>query len=82
MQQNWKPGVIEEAPVCRVKEIVFLGSHDMVQADDRFLEPETEKFELDRAHPLVCVYGGYCDLGEKIGKVGWSVEKKKKKNIR
>ena len=54
----------------------------MVQADDRFLEPETEKFELDRAHPLVCVYGGYCDLGEKIGKVGWSIEKKKKKNIR
>lgn len=83
--------IIEEAPICiecRVKEIVPLGSHDMfiaevvnVQADDRFLDPETEKFELDRAHPLVYVHGGYYDLGEKIGKFGWSVEKKKKKNV-
>ncbi len=81
--------VIEESPICiecRVKEIVPLGSHDMfiaevvnVQADDRFLDPVTEKFELDTAHPLVYVHGGYYDLGEKIGKFGWSVEKKKRK---
>lgn len=81
--------VIEESPICiecRVKEIVPLGSHDMfiaevvnVQADNRFLDPVTEKFELDTAHPLVYVHGGYYDLGEKIGKFGWSVEKKKRK---
>ena len=43
--------IVEEAPVCiecRVKEIVPLGSHDLflaevvnVQADDRYLNPET-----------------------------------------
>lgn len=81
--------VIEEAPVCiecRVKEIVPLGSHDMfvaevvnVQADDRYLNPETGKFELDQANPLVYVHGEYFGLGQKIGKFGWSVQKKKKK---
>lgn len=81
--------LIEEAPVCiecRVKEVVPLGSHDMfiaevvnVLADDRFLNPETEKFELDQAHPLVYVHGEYFNLGEKIGKFGWSVQKKKRK---
>lgn len=80
---------IVEAPVCiecRVKEIIPLGSHDMflaevvnVQADDRFLNPETAKFELDNARPLVYVHGEYFGLGEKIGKFGWSVQKKKSK---
>jgi carboxylesterase type B len=28
-------------------------------------------------NPLVYVHGGYYELGEKIGKFGWSVEKKK-----
>ena len=72
---------------CRVKEIVPLGSHDLflaevvnVQADDRYLNPETGKFELDRANPLVYTHGEYFGLGKKIGKFGWSVEKKKKKN--
>ncbi len=57
---------------CRVKEIVSLGSHDMfiadvvnVRADDRNLNPETGKFELAEANPLVYVHGGYYDLGEK-----------------
>jgi flavin reductase (DIM6/NTAB) family NADH-FMN oxidoreductase RutF len=80
--------LIEESPLCiecRVKEIVSLGSHDMfiadvvnVRADDRNLNPETGKFELAEANPLVYVHGGYYDLGEKIGKFGWSVEKKNK----
>ena len=59
--------IVEEAPLCiecRVKEIVPLGSHDLflaevvnVQADDRYLNPETGKFELDRANPLVYTHG-------------------------
>ena len=79
--------LIEESPLCiecRVKEIVSLGSHDMfiadvvnVRADDRNLNPETGKLELAEANPLVYVHGGYYGLGEKIGKFGWSVEKKK-----
>ena len=80
--------LIEESPLCiecRVKEIISLGSHDMfiaevvnVKADDKYLDPETGKFELAGANPLVYVHGGYFELGPKIGKFGWSVEKKKK----
>ena len=81
--------IIDEAPICiecRVKEILTLGSHDMfiaevvnIQADEAYLDSETGKFELDRARPLVYVHGEYFGLGEKIGKFGWSVQKKKKK---
>lgn len=84
-----KAPVIEEAPVSIeywVKEIVPLGSHHMfiadvvnVQVDDRYLNPETGKFELADAEPLVYLHGGYVELGKKIGKFGWSVEKKKKR---
>ena len=83
-----KAPIIEESPVsieCRVREIVPLGSHHMfiadvvnVQADDRYLDPETGKFELAEADPLVYLHGGYFELGKKIGKFGWSVEKKKR----
>ena len=38
---------------------------------------ETGKLELAETNPLVYVHGGYYELGEKIGKFGWSVEKKK-----
>ena len=80
---------IEEAPLsieCRVKEIIPLGSHEMyiaevvnVIADEKYIDPETGKFELADSDPLVYLHGGYYHLGEKIGKFGWSVEKKKKK---
>lgn len=80
---------IEESPVCiecRVKEIVPLGSHDMfiaevvnVQADDRYLNPETGKFELDLAKLLVYAHGEYFGLGRKVGTFGWTVRKKGKK---
>lgn len=60
-----------------------LGSHDLfiadvvnVKADSRYMNQETGKFELADSHPLVYLHGGYYDLGEKIGKFGWSVEKK------
>ena len=80
--------LIEESPLCiecRVKEILSLGSHDMfiadvvnVRADDKYLNPDTGKFELSHSNPLVYVHGNYYDLGTHIGKFGWSVEKKKK----
>ena len=79
--------LIEESPLCiecRVKEIVALGSHDMfiadvvnVRADTSRLNTETGKLELAESNLLVYVHGGYYGLGEKIGKFGWSVEKKK-----
>jgi flavin reductase (DIM6/NTAB) family NADH-FMN oxidoreductase RutF len=67
-----------------VKEIVSLGSHDMfiadvvnVRAGENHLNGETGKMGLAEAHPLVFVHGNYYDLGDKTGKFGWSVEKKK-----
>ena len=84
-----KAPIIEESPVsieCRVKEIIPLGSHHVfiadvvnVQADDRYLDKDSGKFELANGDPLVYLHGGYFELGEKIGKFGWSVEKKRKK---
>lgn len=81
--------IIEESPLCiecRVKEIVPLGSHEMyiadvvnVMADEKYINKETGKFELSDSDPLVYLHGGYYHLGEKIGKFGWSVEKKKGK---
>ena len=60
------------------------GSHDMfiadvvnVRADTSRLNTETGKLELAESNLLVYVHGGYYGLGEKIGKFGWSVEKKK-----
>ncbi len=81
--------LVEESPLsieCRVREIMSLGSHDLfiadvvnVRADSRYMNSETGKFELADSHPLVYLHGAYYDLGEKIGKFGWSVEKKKTK---
>ena len=78
--------IVMEAPLsieCRVKEIVSLGTHDMfiaevlnVQADSRYLNEETGKWNLDESLPLVYVHGGYYKLGEKLGHFGWSVKKK------
>ena len=79
--------LIEESPLCiecRVKEIVALGSHHMfiadvvnVKADDKYLNSETGKFELAQSTYWFMPTGGILRIGEKIGKFGWSVEKKK-----
>lgn len=83
-----KAPIIEESPVnieCVVKEIVELGSHHMfiadvvnVSIDDTYLN-ENDAFSFSKANPLVYSHGHYFGMGEKIGKFGWSVEKKKKK---
>ena len=84
-----KAPLIEESPVCiecKVKEVVPLGSHDMfiadvvnVRIDTQYLDNETGAFDMASFNPLVYVHGGYYSLGRKIGKFGWSVEKKKNK---
>jgi len=83
-----KVPIIEESPVnieCRVKEIVELGSHHMfiaevlnVSVDDTYLD-ENGAFHFSKANPLVYCHGHYFGMGQKIGKFGWSVEKKKRK---
>lgn len=80
-----KSPTIEESPLsieCRVKEVVKLGTHDMliadvlnIRADSRWIDPETGAFSLKDAGLLVYVHGGYYTLGDFIGKFGFSVKK-------
>lgn len=84
--------IVAESPLCiecKVKEVMHLGSHDMflaevvnVQADTQYLDPESGKFDLEKANLLVYAHGNYYQMGEWIGKFGWSVKKKKKKTPR
>lgn len=79
--------VIEEAPLsieCRVKEVLGLGSHDMfiadvvnILADDKYLDPETGAFDMEKAGLMAYVHGKYYELGQLLGKFGWSIQKKK-----
>ena len=81
-----KAPIIAESPLsicCKVREVKELGSHDMfiadvvgVEADTRYIDPETGKFSLDKARPIVYSHGEYYTLGELIGHFGWSVKKK------
>ena len=84
-----KAPIIVEAPInieCRVMEIRSLGTHDLfmaevvnVKADEQYIDPRTGAFDLAKAEPLAFAHGQYFTLGRKIGKFGFSVEKKRKK---
>ena len=81
--------VIAQSPLnieCKVRQIVPLGSHDMfiadvvnVQADDSLIDPKTGHFDLEKAQLIAYSHGQYYELGRRIGKFGWSVERKKKR---
>ncbi len=83
-----KVPMIKESPInieCQVLEIKELGTHDMflaevvaVNADKKYLNPDTGEFDLSKAEPIAYSHGFYYKLGKKIGKFGWSVQKKKK----
>ena len=80
---------IAESPLsleCRVKTMLPLGSHTMfladivgVRADKRYLDPETGTFRLDRAGLMAYSHGFYYELGEVIGRFGFSVKKPEKR---
>lgn len=79
---------IEESPLCiecRVKEIIPLGTHDMfisevvnILADEKYIDPVTGSFDMKKANLIAYMHGKYYELGDLIGKFGWSVQKKKK----
>lgn len=86
--------LIAESPInieCVVKEIKKLGSHDMfiaevvaVNVDDKYIDSETQTFDLSKANPSHIHIGKYFNLGDFIGGFGFSVMKpktKKKKMI-
>lgn len=79
------PGILE-SPVnleCRVKQVIPLGSHDLFLAEvmgvavDRAYLDEDGKFHLNDAGLAAYSHGEYFELGRKIGKFGYSVQKDK-----
>ena len=80
------PG-IEESPVnleCRVTQVLELGSHDMFLAQvlgvtvDKAYMDESGKFHLNDTELVAYSHGEYFQLGEKLGRFGYSVQKKTK----
>lgn len=78
--------LIKESPVsveCKVIEIKELGSHHMfvaevlsIDADEKYID-EKGAFDISKCNLIAYANGGYYELGKKIGKFGYSVEKKK-----
>lgn len=85
--EHVKAPAIAESPVniaCRVVESHPLGSHTMfvaevlgVTVDDTYLD-ETGKFDINGTGLIMYSHGEYFALGKKLGKFGYSVQKKKK----
>ncbi len=77
--------MVAESPLsicCKVRQVIELGSHDMflsdivgIEADERYIDPDTGRFSLESARPIVYSHGEYYTLGELIGHFGWSVRK-------
>lgn len=84
--QKIKAVGIAESPVnieCKVIEIKELGSHHLflaevvgVTVEDSYMD-EKGKFHLNDIGLVAYSHGEYFELGEKLGKFGYSVQKKK-----
>ena len=85
MQNVNAPG-IAESPVnieCKIREIKELGSHHMfiadvvgVTVDDKYMD-EKNKFNINETGLVMYSHGEYFAMGEKLGKFGYSIQKKK-----
>lgn len=81
--------LIAESPLnieCQVTEIKMLGSHHMfiaevvaINADESLMDPQSGAFRLNDSKLVCYSHGKYFEMGKFIGKFGFSVEKKKKK---
>ena len=80
--------LIGESPVnieCRVVETREWGSHTVFTAEvlgvhvDKEYMDEKGKFDLALTRPIVYSHGEYYGLGKKLGKFGYSIQKKRKK---
>lgn len=81
--------MIKESPVsveCKVKEIKELGSHHMfiaevlaIHANEKYID-EKGAFDISKCNLIAYSNGGYYLMGKKIGKFGFSVQKKKNQN--
>jgi len=83
-----KAPLIKESPVsieCKVIDERDYGSHTMftaevlsIDADEKYFD-EKGAFDISKCNLIAYANGGYYTLGKKIGKFGFSVQKKKKK---
>lgn len=83
-----KAPCIAQSPVnieCRVIRKEQLGSHDLflaevvaVHAEEQYMD-EKGGFHLEKANPVVYSHGGYYVLGDKVGKFGYSVKRRRTK---
>ena len=81
--------LIKESPVsieCKVKEIRKLGSHHMfiaevlsIDADDKYIDKKGA-FDISKCDLIAYSNGHYYSLDKKIGRFGFSVQKKKNVN--
>ena len=81
--------MIKESPVsieCKVKEVKELGSHTMfmaevlaINASDKFIN-KNGAFDISKCDLIAYANGGYYELGKKVGKFGFSVQKNRKKS--
>ena len=79
---------IKESPVsveCKVKEIKELGSHHMfisevlsINANKEYID-ENGAFDIKKCNLVAYANGKYFELGQNIGKFGYSVQKNRKK---
>ena len=86
-----KAPMIKESPVsieCKVIDIKTLGSHDMfiaevlaINSDEKYID-EKGAFDISKCDLIAYANGGYYKLDKKIGKFGFSVQKKKKKPLK
>ena len=86
-----KAPMIKESPVsieCRVTEVKELGSHHMflaevlaVHAQQEYID-KNNKFQLNKANPIVYSHGEYLGTGKSLGTFGYSVKKRKKQEKR
>ena len=79
--------MIKESPVsveCKVREIQEMGSHHIFIADvlaidaDRQYIDENGAFDISKCDLIAYANGHYYTLGKKLGKFGFSVQKKNK----
>ena len=81
--------MIKESPVsveCKIKQVKELGSHHMfiaevlaIHASEEYIN-EKGAFDISKCDLIAYANGHYYTLGKKVGKFGFSVQKKRKKN--
>lgn len=79
--------MIKESPVsveCKVREIKELGTHHMfiadvlaINADEKYIDKKGA-FDISKCDLIAYSNGHYYTLGKKVGRFGFSVQKKKK----